>query len=215
MSTVSPRAPDPAVRTALVETAARLIAAEGSAQLSLRRLAREVGTSTMAVYTHFGSMDELRRAVRLEGFARLGADLAAVAPTDDPVADLVVLGGAYWANATGRPHLYRAMFMEGPVDEADAGTGLETFDHLVRCVGRAVDDGRFTPPDPVPLAHQVWAMTHGVVTLHLAGFSTEDEALGTLAATGQSLFVAFGDAPTATAASLERALARLGPGPAR
>ena len=31
--------------------------------MSARRLARELGTSTMVVYTHFGGMDELSRQV--------------------------------------------------------------------------------------------------------------------------------------------------------
>ena len=61
------------LRPALIEAAARLIATEGADGLTLRRVADEVGTSTMAVYTCFGGMPELRRAVRREGFARLAA----------------------------------------------------------------------------------------------------------------------------------------------
>src|SRR5438477_232205 len=57
-------APNSAVGPALIEAAARLIATEGASGLTLRRVAEEVGTSTMAVYTHFGGMPELRRAVR-------------------------------------------------------------------------------------------------------------------------------------------------------
>src|ERR1700719_4194891 len=105
MSTVSPRIADPSLRTDLIETAARLVATEGRQGLTLRRLASEVGTSTMAIYTHFGGMDELRREVRREGFARLGAHLAAVAETDDPVADLAQLGQAYFTNALENPNL--------------------------------------------------------------------------------------------------------------
>jgi len=66
---VSPKIADPAVRTALLENAARLIATEGTTGLTLRRLAEETGTSTMAVYTHFGGMQSLRDEVRREGFA--------------------------------------------------------------------------------------------------------------------------------------------------
>src|SRR5947199_4222618 len=76
------------LRTALLDAAAHLIAADGSARLTARRIAEEVGTSTMAIYTHFGGMPGLRQAVRREGFARLSARLAAVHPSDDPLADL-------------------------------------------------------------------------------------------------------------------------------
>src|SRR5580704_4924709 len=126
MSTVSPKTADPALRTELVETAARLVATEGRAGLTLRRVAKEVGTSTMAVYTHFGGMDELRREVRREGFARLREQLDAVTTTRDPVADLSLLGVAYYLSAARAPNLYRAMFMDGPVDDTDVGTGLDT-----------------------------------------------------------------------------------------
>jgi AcrR family transcriptional regulator len=187
---MSPKVADPALRTALLETAARVIAEEGSPALSLRRLAREVGTSTMAIYTHFGGMDELRVEVRREGFARLGAHLAAVAETDDPVADLAQLGQAYFTNALENPNLYRTMFMEHPVEGADEQVGRETFDVLVEGVRRCMDAGRLRPADPVGLANQLWALTHGVVALHLSGFLTEEEAAQVFAESGLNLILA-------------------------
>src|SRR3954451_12412733 len=90
---------------ALIDAAARLIASEGPSALTLRRVAAEVGTSTMAVYTAFGGMPELRRAVRYEGFARLARELDAVGTTRDPVADLWMLGRAYHENAIANPDL--------------------------------------------------------------------------------------------------------------
>src|SRR5204862_4279838 len=115
------------MRPALIEAAARLIATEGAAGLTLRRVADEVGTSTMAIYTHFGGMPELRRAVRREGFGRLTARAAQLGDSEDPVADLAGLGLAYYQLAMNNPHLYRAMYMEQPLDAADALAGSETF----------------------------------------------------------------------------------------
>jgi hypothetical protein len=51
----------PDVRRRLLEEAARLLGEEGPAALTTRRLAREAGTSTMAVCTHFGGMPALVR----------------------------------------------------------------------------------------------------------------------------------------------------------
>src|SRR5579863_8748845 len=99
MSTVSPRAPDPAMRQALIEKAAQLIAEDGPGGLTLRRLAASVGTSTMAIYTHFGSMEEVERAVGREGFVRLASLYDAVDTSDDPAADVLLLGIAYFKNA--------------------------------------------------------------------------------------------------------------------
>ena len=57
----------------LIEAAARVLAEEGRPAVTARRLAAEVGASTMAVYTHFGSMDELLVRMCRDGFARFGA----------------------------------------------------------------------------------------------------------------------------------------------
>ncbi|HEY3604266.1 MAG TPA: TetR/AcrR family transcriptional regulator [Sporichthyaceae bacterium] len=205
---MSPKAADPAVRTALLENAARLIATEGAGGLTLRRLAEATGTSTMAVYTHFGGMQSLRDEVRREGFARLRAHLDFVEATNDPVADLARLGREYHDNARENPHLYRAMFMEpapiGNSEATDDDIGLDTFDLLVAGVRRCMDTGRFSPADPVPLALQLWSAAHGVMALVLSGLLEDDLALATLDSTWRNLFLASGDDP----ARLDRSLAR-------
>src|SRR5437764_13047433 len=123
LSSVNFDRPDSGLRDALIESAAQLIATEGPTRLTLRRLAETVGTSRMAIETHFGGMPELRRAVRREGYARLAAAGASVEETDDPVYDVAMLGRVYNELAVGEPHLYRVMFIEQPLDEADAEIG--------------------------------------------------------------------------------------------
>src|SRR3712207_5132737 len=80
----------PAVRAALVERAAEMLVRREP--VTLRALVEGTGASTMAVYTHFGGMPGLWRAVRQEGFTRLAHRLAGVPATDDPIADLAALG---------------------------------------------------------------------------------------------------------------------------
>jgi AcrR family transcriptional regulator len=208
---VSPKVADPAVRTALIEHAARLIAEEGREALTLRRLAAEVGVSTMAVYTHFGGMDELRHEVSREGFARLAQHLGGVTATGDPVADLIVLGWAYHANATANPDLYRVMFMEGTLDEAAIGKRIDhaTFQMLIDGVQRCLDAGRFRPAPALALANQLWAASHGIAALGLAGILGAGEAVDTLEALGAHLLAGFGDEPERLLASFERARGRM------
>ena len=71
------------VRRRLLESAALLIDEDGPDALTARRLAKEAGTSTMAVYTHFGSMAGVVDEVATEGFRRL------IAHVDDTNSDLV------------------------------------------------------------------------------------------------------------------------------
>jgi AcrR family transcriptional regulator len=202
---VSPKVADPALRMTLVETAARLIAEEGVTALTLRRLAREVGTSTMAVYTHFGGMDELRVEVRREGFARFAEHLDSVPVTRDPVFDLGLLGAAYAVNALVNPNLYWVMFMEPTLAHQDGAIGYETFERLVTSVDRGQQSGRFDPADPRLRARQVWAVAHGAVALHLSGQLDVSEMLDTLWWAALHLFIGFGDKPAAARRSMERA----------
>jgi AcrR family transcriptional regulator len=204
---VSPRAPQPEIRAALIDAAAHLLA-EGPAALTTRRLAAAVGTSTMAVYTYFRGMDELRFAVRQEGFDRLAGHLNAVTLTDDPVADIAALGGAYMFNALANPHLYRVMFMEHEIDDHEE-VGEATFESLVTAVERAVQAGRFRTADAYSLATQLWAMSHGIVTLHLSHLLTFQEAVECLIDMGTNLFIGFGDEPSAAERSIKSAIATL------
>src|SRR5687767_11446786 len=134
-----PRTADPAVRTALVEAAAEMLARREP--VSARVLAERTGTSTTAVYTHFGGMPGLWRAVRQEGFTRLAGRLAAVQRTADPVHDLAALGAVYVAGACRDPFLYRAMF-DAAADLEDEAAADATFGGLVECAERARRAGR-------------------------------------------------------------------------
>ncbi|MGI8756951.1 MAG: TetR/AcrR family transcriptional regulator [Acidimicrobiales bacterium] len=174
------RSPDPAVRLALIEAAAQLMADEGPAALSIRRVAAEVGTSTMAVYTHFGSKEDLVHEVVREAFARLHAEMVAVARTEDPVADLVAAGDAYRRNALSNAHLYRVMFSVNPLaltnpaaPDVPPGIGLDAFGDMVSAVTRCVDAGVLVG-EPRHIALQIWATAHGAVSLELSGFLGAD-----------------------------------------
>lgn len=164
---VSPRKASPEVRGTLIAVAARLLAQEGSAALTLRRVASEAGTSTMAVYTHFGGMEELKREVRRRGYAALADALEAAQPELDD------LCRAYNAFARAQPDLYRVMFMEAPLDEADAAECEGSFDVLVAGAQRWLGGG-----DGTSLATELWAAGHGVATLELSGLLTPEQADG-------------------------------------
>jgi AcrR family transcriptional regulator len=192
--------------TALVEAAARLLAEEGPAALTTRRLAAEVGTSTTVVYTCFGGMDDLVRAMVHEGFARLHALFGTVGESNDPVADIASLGHAYRENALANPHLYPVMFGGAPLagfalTDEDRQYGRYTLDTLIAAVARAIAAGRFTPADPAQVAHQMWIALHGLATLDLGGYLVEPDAAGCFGQQLLLLMIAAGDAPDAAARS--------------
>ena len=196
-----PTAVDP-LRTRLVETAARIIATEGHGALTLRRVAADASTSTMAIYTHFGGMAELLRAVRWDGFHRLADDLARVPTSDDPVEHVVGLCVAYYRNGVANPDLYRVMFMEEPLDEEDAEVCAGTFETLVVALARGVEEGRLSPADPLELATDLWVAGHGLVSLRLAGALPPADADAGMPRVLRRLLVSFG----ADDAAVRRAL---------
>jgi AcrR family transcriptional regulator len=205
---MSPRSADPQTRVQLIEVAAKLLAEGGPTALTTRRLATEVGTSTMAVYTHFEGMDELRHAVRQEGFDRLAQHLSRVTETEDPVADMAALGSAYFLNALTNPHLYRFMFIEPPIDR-EPMAGISTFETLVAAIARVIASGRFSEGDPWKLATQMWAGLHGVVTLHLAGLFTFEDAVQSSFDLSLNLCISFGDDREAAERSMTEGSNRL------
>lgn len=161
-------------RQALVDAAGRIIRSEGPHALSVRRLAEAVGTSTQALYTDFGGKEGVVRAVYLEGFARLTAAMRAVAPSDDPVADLLALGRAYRSAAQASPHLYDIMFgrsiAEFECTDADRAESLDSFVCLIEGVQRALDAGRLAAESAEAVAGHLWIVVHGAVSLELAGY---------------------------------------------
>jgi AcrR family transcriptional regulator len=172
---VSPRRLDPHTRVVLIDIAARLISEAGPDALSTRRLAAEAGTSTMAVYTYFGSMSALVREIVHEGFGRLERLFDLVESTDDAVADMALFGRAYRHNAVTNRHVFSVMFggssLAGfALTEEDRQYGRYTMSGVVDCADRCIVSGRFRPDDPALVAHQMWLAVHGTVTLELGDY---------------------------------------------
>jgi AcrR family transcriptional regulator len=172
---MSPRKPDPRVRAQLLDVAARLLAEGGPQAMTARRIADEAGISTMPVYTYFGGMSGLVREVVYEGFARMEQYFTRVRKSDDPVADMALLGRAYRRNALANPHLYAAMFggssLAGfDLSEEDRQYGRYTLVDVAECAGRCIVAGRFREADGGLVAHQMWGATHGLVALELGGY---------------------------------------------
>jgi AcrR family transcriptional regulator len=197
------RSADPSVRAHLVEAAAEMVAAR--LPVTARALAGRVGASTTAVYTHFGGMPGLWRAVRQEGFTRLAARLDGVASSDDPVHDLAALGSAYLQHALAHPSLYRAMF-DAAADLEDPAAADRSFGRLVDAAGRAQAAGRFDPAlDPVAVATRFWAAGHGLASLVVTGVLPAGVVEQHAAELAVAVFVGAGDPPERCRASVRSA----------
>jgi AcrR family transcriptional regulator len=202
------RTKDPAVRTQLLDQAAHMLRTRQP--VTLRALVAGTGVSTMAVYTYFGGMDGLWKALRQESFTRLAAKLAAVQMTTDPVRDLAALGSAYVANALESPDLYRVMFDAG-FELEDPGAADETLNCLVRTVERGKTAGRFRDEtDPAELATQSWTIGHGLASLVVTG-PLPHQALTHAVPMLTALFTSAGDDPANCRRSVKHGWGQLRP----
>lgn len=169
------------IRQQLVDAGMAILERDGLSALSVRKLAAEVGTSTMAVYTHFGSMTGVVDAVAGEIFTRFGDALAGVPQTEDPVADFFSMGVAYRTFAITNPQHYQLMFgISVPASLASVRRDLTVTGHasahdasfqtLCTAVRRMIEAGRIRDDDEAAVAGRIWSICHGAVTLEMAGF---------------------------------------------
>ena len=104
----------------------------------------------------------------------------AAAGIDDPLEAMTRYGRAYRAAALANPHLYDLMFGRpvpafAPDEEAQA-TADATFRPLVAGVQRCLDAGVLIGDDAERIAFHLWAVSHGMVSLELAGHLPADAA---------------------------------------
>jgi AcrR family transcriptional regulator len=211
-------------REQLVEGGIRILERDGVSALSARKLAAETGTSTMAVYTHFGGMTDVLDAIAGEAFARFTRTLTEVEQTDDPVADFLLMGARYREFALANPQRYQLMFgtSVGSLNRhhsdltvtGSASARAEfavSFEALLTVVRRMIDAGRIRDDGESAVAGRLWSITHGEVLLEIAGFfGHEDHGITEiLAPLTLDVLVGMGDDRERTNQSLASAAARL------
>jgi len=155
----------------LLAAADRLLAAEGAAALTVRRMATEAGVSTMNVYSRFGGKDGVVEQLFLKGFELLGGAMMAAGETGDAPAALHRCGQAYRQFAIEHATLYAVMFERVVPDfepsEPAKDAALATLQHLADRLERAMQQGLLRSVPPLHAAAVVWSTCHGVVSLEL------------------------------------------------
>lgn len=162
-----------AVRAKIGAAATALYAAKGESAITIRDIAAKLGRSPMGLYRYFADRDEILAFVRADAFDRFSDQLeAAFASGGDAFARARAVGRAYLDFALKNPNAYRLMFDLSPPDEAKhpelrrAGkrAGETVTRHVKDLVAAGIVDG-----DPKIIGNALWAASHGVIVLHLAG----------------------------------------------
>ena len=163
----------PEMRERVLQAAMDMLASDGVAEFTTRRLAKHAGTSTPAVYELFGDKAGLVREVFFEGFRLLRQYLDQVRPSHDPRAELISVIGSLRLFAREHSVLADLMFSRpfadfdpGPA-ERRAGDEVRLF--IVAAVRRCVRAG-VLEGDEVDIAHVIVAMAQGLAGQETAGW---------------------------------------------
>jgi AcrR family transcriptional regulator len=175
-----PRIHDAHTAEALLDAAERIAQDEGVDAVTVRRVADEVGTTTRAVYSAFGSKEGLLVGLGRRAFAILQRGLEQLPQTDDPGADLVEAGLQVFRRfAVEHPSLYRIGIQQEIGDPSlaegyrdAAWTALEVLDARVERLAAAGQLGSVPPRDARRAFH---AMCEGFAAMELRGFLPSGE----------------------------------------
>jgi AcrR family transcriptional regulator len=97
-------------RDRIFAAAKALFDREGLAGLSIRKIAKAVGLTPMAIYRHYADKDAIIDALMLDGFSAWEARIRAIA-AEDPLAWLEQSMEVFLDFALTEPHRYEAAFL--------------------------------------------------------------------------------------------------------
>jgi AcrR family transcriptional regulator len=166
--------------SALLDAAERIAEAEGLTALSVRRVAKEVGTTTRAVYSLFGSKDGLVTALGVRAFEFLGKRVAALPRTSDPVMDLVEAGLVFRRFAREHPALFRLAVQHIDV-HPESGRGFvdaayQALAVLHDRVGRLQEGGQLGGRPIEAAAWEFHALCEGLAAMETRGLTRGKDA---------------------------------------
>jgi len=158
------------LREALIQTALQILAVDGVAGLTLRKVAKAAGVSHAAPAHHFKDKTALIASVAAEGFRILSKALLAVAKIHpDSKEQLIRLVRTYVGFAQREVELFRLIFGPTAPDYREYPelyeAGIECWNTLVQLVTTVMKDLEITNCEPDLLAFSIWAHTQGIASL--------------------------------------------------
>lgn len=164
------------VKEALIDEAMKFIEADAVEQLSLRRLAREVGVTPSAVYNHFSDKNALMLAIKLRLYEEINQYFEShCQPTDDPEETLLQMCLAYYHYAREYPARFQMMFSQSLPMEWSTPEFVEVSCRCLASTRKTVLDIyskyriRCSEEAVVNTTLLVWTQLHGIIALKSSG----------------------------------------------
>jgi AcrR family transcriptional regulator len=152
----------------------KLVQREGADAVTMRRVAKSVGITPMALYRHFSDRDGLLNALADAGFEELTARLAQASLPTQPEQRLTKILDVFLDFALEKPRLFELMFLqrrEGarqfPEDFRQGRSPTARFS--AEALEAGMRQGLFRKDDVWEIAFESGAMLQGLVMLYVGG----------------------------------------------
>ncbi|PIE41603.1 MAG: hypothetical protein CSA49_02590 [Gammaproteobacteria bacterium] len=159
----------------IIESARDIYLSEGLPSLSMRKVAKHAGLSTMAAYRHFDNKDDLISHVIMEGFKIFQHYFYKALEGNTPAERLKLSSESYYLFAMENPKYYEVMFMSvAHITDTPTNAQVQSlvqasvqflYDRIAECAQAGLLDG---PVSKRQVLH-LWAHSHGLISLYLSG----------------------------------------------
>jgi len=150
----------------------RLLDKEGAEAVTMRRVAKAVGITPMAIYRYYADRTALLNALADDGFEELAARLARKNFSGGVEERLTKLGEIYLEHALQSPRLFELMFLK-PREGARRyprdfkAHRSPTANLMMEVVQEGMAGGYFRADDPWEIVFEMGALSHGLIMLYL------------------------------------------------
>jgi AcrR family transcriptional regulator len=165
----------------IAATALRILEKEGPAAVSMRRVAKVVGITPMAIYHHFPNREALLQTITDREFSKLAEHFDAIQPRASMESKLLHVMDNYLDYALAHPRIFDYVFSQyrsgaRRYPEDFVARRSPTLNRVADTVEEAMRNGLLNEDDVWEVALELWAQVHGYVTLYRAGrFSFSEE----------------------------------------
>ncbi len=149
----------------LVLECTQMIAAQGLAAFSMRKLADRVGIKAPSIYEHFESKELLLSAAHRAATAQLGEALRASAKGRQPRQRLIATALGYLQFAQDNPPLFALLFMQTTSQRKDIETPPDQHSPYAFLLARVQDFLGEPSGEAEVLSFGIWSLVHGAAVL--------------------------------------------------
>jgi AcrR family transcriptional regulator len=165
---------DQATEERIAETALELLEAGGEDGVSMRRVAAAVGITPMAIYHHFADRRALLNFVVDREFTKYSESLQATPRRGTYESQILTCMDAFIDYAFAHPRIFDYVFAEPRpgarrFPEDFRARRSPTLNPVADLLEKAMEAGYLKQDDVWELAMELWAHTHGYVSLYRGG----------------------------------------------